>query len=256
MMILISPAKKLDLSGVRHDLDHTIPDLMPEIKKLAKVAKGQSRADLKRLMKISDALADLNYERFQNFSPPFTLDNAKHAVLAFNGDTYQGLDAKTLSDEDLIYAQDHLRILSGLYGLLRPLDLMQAYRLEMGIKLANPRGENLYDFWRESVTNNLNALLKGRDHPVVVNLASTEYSSVVDAKRLQAKIITPVFKEVKDGVGKVIGLMAKRARGAMARHILENRIEDPALLKNFTEGGYKFMADASSDARLEFHRNS
>ncbi|MDA5194018.1 peroxide stress protein YaaA [Govanella unica] len=256
MMILISPAKKLDFSGVRPDLAHTVPALMPEVERLAKLARKLKAADLKRLMGISDALATLNHERFQSFHTPFTLDNAKHAALAFNGDTYQGLDAKTLSDADLAYAQDHLRILSGLYGLLRPLDLMQPYRLEMGIKLANPRGEDLYDFWGERVTALLNDQIKADPDPVVINLASTEYSSVVQTKKLQARLITPVFKEVKDDVAKVIGLMAKRARGAMARHIIVNRIEDPMLLKKFSAGGYKFHPEHSTDSRFEFYRQA
>lgn len=256
MLVLISPAKKLDFNGVRPDLPHTQPALLKDVEALAKVARKLKPADLKRLMGISDTLAALNHERFQNWKTPFALDNAKHAVLAFNGDTYQGLDAKTLSDADLAYAQDHLRILSGLYGLLRPLDLMQPYRLEMGIKLANPRGEDLYDYWGDRVTKAVNDLIAGDKAPVVVNLASTEYSSVIDAKKIKGRLITPVFKEVKDGVSKVIGLMAKRARGAMARHIIENRIEDPDRLRDFTAGGYRFQPKLSTDTVLEFHRKA
>ncbi|RMF10062.1 MAG: peroxide stress protein YaaA [Alphaproteobacteria bacterium] len=256
MLVLISPAKKLDTTIKDSVLPHTQPELIGEAEQLVAVARKLSRGDLGRLMNISDKLADLNYQRFQAFRTPFTPDNAKQGVLAFTGDTYVGLDAGSLNDEDLAYAQDHLRILSGLYGLLRPLDLMQPYRLEMGTKLANPRGEDLYDFWGDRITEAINEAVAGEAEPVVVNLASNEYIKAVKADKLKARFITPVFKVVKDGQARVLGMLAKRARGMMARYIIENRIEDPEQLKGFDADGYRFVAELSDDDRLEFHKPS
>ncbi|MEX1148188.1 MAG: peroxide stress protein YaaA [Sphingomonadales bacterium] len=254
MLVLISPAKKLDTTIKDSDLDHSQPELLDNAKRLVRVARKLSRADLGRLMHISDKLADLNYQRFKSFTTPFTPDNAKQAVLAFTGDTYVGLDVGSLPRADLEYAQDHLRILSGLYGLLRPLDLMQPYRLEMGTKLANPRGEDLYDFWGDRITNAINSAVAEEKDPVVVNLASNEYIRAVRTDRLKARVVTPVFKEVKDGQAKVIGMVAKKARGMMARHIIRNRIRNVDDLRKFNCDGYRFMASLSDDSRLEFHR--
>ncbi len=256
MLVLISPAKKLDATVEREDLAYTQPDFLKATERLVKTARKLSKADLSSLMGISEKLAELNHARFKAFKTPFSLANAKHAVLMFNGDTYQGLDADSLSDKDLAYAQDHLRILSGLYGLLRPLDLIQPYRLEMGSKLKNPSGEDLYDFWGASLTDAINETIARDKKPVVVNLASTEYSSAVHAKNINGQFITPVFKEVKNGQAKVIGLMAKRARGMMARYIIQNRIEAPEKLKDFKDDGYKFQAKLSTETRLEFHRKA
>lgn len=254
MLVLISPAKKLDATVKESALGHTQPDLIGETEQLVQVARKLSRGDLGRLMKISDTLADLNYHRFQAFRTPFTPDNAKQAVLAFTGDTYIGLDARSLSEDDLDYAQDHLRILSGLYGLLKPLDLMQPYRLEMGTKLSTPRGEDLYDFWGGKITAAINDAVAGEDEPVVVNLASNEYIKAVKADKLKARFITPVFKVVKDGQPKVLGMLAKRARGMMTRYIIENRIENVEGLKAFHSDGYRFVPELSDDDRLEFHK--
>ena len=258
MLVLVSPAKKLDTTITDRDIPHTEPEMLDDARELVDVARKLSRGDLGRLMSISDNLAALNYQRFQSFETPFAPDNAKQAVLAFRGDTYVGLDADSLDEDDLAYAQDHLRILSGLYGLLRPMDLMQPYRLEMGTKLANPRGEDLYDFWGERITDAINeAVARDRErgkHPVVVNLASNEYIKSVNKKKLKARFITPAFKVVRDGQAKTLGMMAKRARGMMARHIILNRIEDPEALKKFDDDDYRFMPELSDDNHFEFHR--
>lgn len=254
MLALVSPAKKLDTAVKDSALPFSEPAMLDEARELVGVASKLSRGDLGRLMSISDKLADLNYQRFQSFEIPFTPDNAKQAVLAFRGDTYVGLDADSLSADDLAYAQDHLRILSGLYGLLRPMDLMQAYRLEMGTKLGNPRGEDLYDFWGTRITDAINEAVAGDKDPVVVNLASNEYIKAVKKKDLKARFITPAFKVVKDGQAKTLGMMAKRARGMMARYIIENRIEDPEALKKFDSDGYRFVPELSDDNHFEFHR--
>lgn len=253
MLALISPAKKLNFERPNPSLPLTLPALMAETETLMKVTRELTRADIKRLMDLSDPLTALNYDRFHAFSLPFTQDNARAAALAFNGDTYTGLDAKTLSDEDMLFAQGHLRILSGLYGLLRPLDLMQAYRLEMGTKLRNPRGEDLYDFWGDLITLEINKACKGAG-AVVINLASQEYAAVVKPGKLTVPMITPVFREIKDGQARVIGLMAKRARGMMARFMIVNRLESPETLKDFSEGGYRFQPGLSDATRWEFSR--
>lgn len=254
MLAVISPAKRLDAAPRPDDLPHTRPALMRDAEALVDVARKLSAADLKRLMGISDALADLNRQRFKAFVTPFTPANAAQAILVFKGDTYQGFDAESLGGDDLLYAQDHLRILSGLYGLLRPLDLIQPYRLEMGIKLRTSAGEDLYDFWGDRITRELNKTVKGAAEPVVVNLASQEYFTAVQPARLKARLVTPVFREVKGGTAKVVGIMAKKARGMMARFIVQNRLVDPEDLKAFTAGGYRFMPKLSGDDRLEFHR--
>ncbi len=254
MLVLISPAKKLDFDSKPPCPDFTKPLFAQLTGELVTLAKKLSRADLKRLMSLSDNLAELNYVRYQSFQPNFTPDNAKQAAFAFRGDTYVGLDADSLSAEDLKYAQDHLRILSGLYGLLRPLDLMQPYRLEMGTKFKNPKGEDLYDFWQDILTKAVNDDISGHKSRVVVNLASNEYIKAVDPKSLDADFITPHFKEIKDGKPKTIGLLAKRARGMMARYIIQNRIEDPEALQQFSEDGYRFRPDLSKDKEPVFTR--
>jgi hypothetical protein len=256
MLALISPAKKMNFESVERALPLTPPVLMDESETLIDLARKLTRADIKRLMDLSDNLAELNYQRFQDFKLPFTPENAKAAVLAFNGDTYAGLDAKSLNDKDLAFAQDHLRILSGLYGLLRPCDMIQAYRLEMGRKLHNPRGEDLYDFWGDRITAEINKVIKETGAAAVINLASQEYISAVKPGKLSVPMITPVFREIKDGQARVIGLMAKRARGMMARFIIQNRLEAPEALKDFTEGGYRFQSALSDATRWEFSRSA
>lgn len=254
MFCVVSPAKKLDYDTPLADLPHTQPVFLEDTQELHQTCKALTRADLSRLMKISEALADLNYARFQGFSTPFTEDNAKHAALAFSGDTYVGLDASSLSADDMAYAQDHFGILSGFYGLLRPLDLMQPYRLEMGTKLENPRGSSLYAFWGSQIAQRLNELTQGHEDRALINCASNEYFKAVDKKALAGPIITPVFKEIKSGVAKTIGLMAKRARGSMARYIIQNRIDRAEGIKEFTTDGYAFQPELSTGNDWVFTR--
>lgn len=250
MLVVLSPAKNLDVEPVNVSLQATQPELMSETRELVDTCMQLSPANLASLMSISDKLAILNVERFNSFEFPFTQDNAKPAVLTFNGDVYTGLDAESLSEDDLTFAQQHLRILSGLYGVLRPLDLMQAYRLEMGTRLDNPKGKNLYEFWGDKVTEQLNA----EQQPIMVNLASNEYFKVVSKKLLSAPVITPVFKDTKNGNLKVISFFAKKARGLMARYIIENRITDVEQLKQFDVAGYAFDATLSSATEWVFTR--
>jgi cytoplasmic iron level regulating protein YaaA (DUF328/UPF0246 family) len=254
MIALLSPAKKLTLDAQLNPSQSTQPALLADIKLLMATTRRLSKADLQRLMGISEALAQLNHDRFQNLSLPFTAENAHPAALCFAGDTYLGLDASTLDSSDLAWGQDHLGILSGLYGLLRPLDLMQPYRLEMGTRLSNPRGKDLYAFWKEHITAELHDRLDGQADDTVINLASKEYFSAVDPKGLPGKVITPVFLEEKDGKSRTISFMAKKARGSMARFLLEERLESPNGLKDFTAGAYAFDEGQSSETRWVFRR--
>ena len=254
MLALISPAKKLDFETDPGLSAHSLPDFLGETEILVASARRLSRGDLQRTMKLSDKLADLNYRRFQAFETPFTLANAKQAALVFNGDTYLGLDAETLDDADMAFAQDHLRILSGLYGLLRPLDLIQPYRLEMGSRFNPPRGGDLYGFWDGRLTAAVNEAVAGQADASVINLASKEYFKAVHEADLKGPLITPVFKEVKSGVAKVLGMFAKRARGAMARYMVKNRLASPDRLKSFTDGGYRYRPDLSDETHWVFTR--
>lgn len=254
MLAVISPAKKLDFETPPTTKKHTQPAFIDDAATLAAKACGLSRAKLKSLMGISDDLADVNYRRFQAFKPPFTLDNAKQAALAFAGDTYVGLDAPTLKADDLQYAQGHLRILSGLYGLLRPLDLIQPYRLEMGSKFPVDGKANLYEFWNGRIAEAINAATAKQQDRTLINLASNEYIKAVDRKALAGPVITPVFKEVRDGQAKVLGFVAKRARGTMARWIIENRIDDPERLKEFDAAGYQYRPELSKGENWVFTR--
>jgi len=255
MLAVLSPAKKLNFETPRDLAPHSQPDFMPEIETLVDEARKLTSDDLKRLMGISDKLADLNRDRFKAFSAPFDLGNAKQAALVFNGDTYSGLRAPEFTDEEFDYAQDHVRILSGLYGVLRPLDLMQPYRLEMGIKFKNPEGEDLYDFWRPRLAEKLDEATAGQSDRTIVNCASNEYFKAVDTAKLASPVITPVFKEIKDGQARVIGMFAKKARGAMARFMVEHRIDTPEGLKDFNVDGYSFQADLSDTATFTFTRD-
>ena len=250
MLILLSPAKNLDYNTPVPVAEHSELALPEDTQALAEVCKTLSPADLSKLMGISDKLAILNAERFNDFTMPFANDNARQAVYAFNGDVYTGLDAYSLSAEDIAFAQSHLRILSGLYGVLKPLDLMQPYRLEMGTSLATERGKNLYEFWGNKITDELNAL----HSEVVVNLASNEYFSAVKTTELNGRLITPVFKDEKNGKVKIISFYAKKARGLMARWIIENRITDIAALSEFNVAGYRFVPEQSDSATLTFIR--
>ncbi len=258
MILVISPAKALDYETPPTTATFTQPDFLDDASALIEVLREKSPADIAELMSLSDPLATLNVARYASWSRPFAPDNARQAVLAFNGDVYEGLDAKSLSEEQLAWAQDHLRILSGLYGVLRPLDLMQAYRLEMGTRLANPRGKNLYEFWGERITDELNRLLAqeeeaGRER-VLVNLASDEYFKSVKPKKLRGRIVTPVFEDWKGGRYKIISFYAKRARGLMSRYVITNRIDEVEALKGFDSEGYAFAADASDADTLVFRR--
>ena len=254
MIVVVSPAKKLDFTSDEVKPNWSMPDYLDQSEALIKTARKMTRKDIAGLMKVSDKIADLNYERYRDFETPFTLTNSKQAAFAFKGDTYVGLDAETLSDEDLEFAQDHFRILSGLYGMLRPLDLMQPYRLEMGVRLQNPKGKNLYEFWGNALTDGLNELLAKQDSKVIINCASNEYFKSIKDTELKGEVITPVFKIVKEGVVRGPGMMAKRARGMMARFILQNKLEKAEEIKKFDMDGYKFLPDLSNENTFEFHK--
>lgn len=253
MLIILSPAKTLDFESPLVFNDHSSPEYIERSAELIDGLQKLDRTAVMDLMKISEKLADLNLDRFQQWSPKFSTENSRQAILAFKGDVYSGLDAETLSSAGLEYAQDHLRILSGLYGLLRPLDLMQPYRLEMGRKFENQRGKNLYEFWGELLTNDLNELLKAEKY--LINLASNEYFKAVKHRKIEGEIITPIFKDFKNGQYKVISFYAKKARGAMARYIIENHIDEPRGLKKFNWQDYQFSADLSNGNELVFLRN-
>ena len=245
MLTVLSPAKTLDYETAPITQSATLPRFMDQSALLVEDARGLNPDDIRSLMGVSEQIAHLNHERFMNWQAESTSDNAKQAVLAFKGDVYTGLQAETLSEDDLDFAQTRLRILSGLYGLLRPLDLMQPYRLEMGLKFANQRGKNLYEFWGEQLTDTLNADLVSAKTEVLINLASNEYFKAVKPKLLNADIITPQFKDLKNGQYKMISFFAKKARGVMARYIIDNRITEPEALKSFSEAGY-YYSDAQS----------
>lgn len=251
MLIVISPAKKLDYTSLVNAPLVTQPELLDHSQALLQGLKSLAPQDVSSLMSLSDKLGALNFERFQAWHTPFTLDNARPAVLAFKGDVYQGLDADSMSDDDLRWAQGHLRILSGLYGLLRPLDLMQAYRLEMGTKFANPRGVNLYQFWGDIITTELNKMQAS----VLVNLASNEYFKSVHKKDLAARIITPVFMDKKNDSYKIISFYAKKARGLMSRYIIKNRITEVEKIKGFDSAGYSYNAALSEADQWVFVRD-
>ncbi len=255
MLALISPAKKLDYDTPPTSDKFTQPDFLKHSQELIDQLSEYAPHEIASLMKLSDKLALLNAERYDNWHQPFTPENAKQAILAFKGDVYEGMDAGNFSQAELDFAQDHLRILSGLYGLLRPLDLMQAYRLEMGTRLQNARGKNLYEFWGSIVTDKINEELSKHDNKVVVNLASNEYFKVVKKKELDGELFTPIFKDFKNGKYKIISFYAKKARGMMCRYIIENQIDDVELLKDFDLGGYEYNESMSSSKDWVFIRN-
>ena len=252
MLILLSPAKQLDFSERGHAPTATTPPLIERTRELAKTTAKLTSSDLKSLMGLSDDLADLNRERFKAFDPDAS--EGRPAALTFNGEVYRGLDAPSLSAEDLQWAQQRLRILSGLYGVLRPLDQIQPYRLEMGTRLRTKGASNLYEFWGEDIAQQLKDDLSGQASQTVVNLASKEYSKAARLKSLGVPVITADFKEEKDGQLRALMVYAKKARGLMARWIIENRIEDPARLKDFNVEGYRYDAEGSSEDRLLFTR--
>ncbi|QRX83084.1 peroxide stress protein YaaA [Glaciimonas sp. PAMC28666] len=254
MLIVLSPAKSLDYITPPTTDVHTLPDFISRSSELIDVLKKMSPAEVGGLMHISDTLAHLNATRFSSWSKKFSSTNAKQAILAFNGDVYAGFDANSLNPKQLSYTQDRVRILSGLYGMLRPLDLMQPYRLEMGTKLVNAAGKNLYAFWHDTVTLGLNQELAKLNAEVLVNLASDEYFKVVRPKVLQASIVAPVFEDWKNGKYKIISFYAKRARGLMARYATVNKVIDPEQLKDFNVEGYQFTEKDSDATRWVFRR--
>jgi cytoplasmic iron level regulating protein YaaA (DUF328/UPF0246 family) len=254
MLIVVSPAKTLDFESPLATQVHTQPEFIQDSQLLIKECRKLSPADISSLMKVSDKIAGLNVARFEQWESIFTQDNSRQAILAFKGDVYTGLDAQSFSEDDFQFAQQHLRMLSGLYGLLKPLDLMQPYRLEMGIRLANERGTNLYQFWGDKITDRLNKEFVADNQKVLINLASNEYFKAVKPKQLEAKVITPIFKDCKNGVYKVISFHAKKARGMMARYIIENRLTDVEQLKGFDATGYYFVAAESTESELVFKR--
>ena len=254
MLFLLSPAKALDYDTPAGDVPHTQPLFIQQAAELIAVMRDKSPQEIATLMKLSDALSSLNAARYEAWSPQFTAQNAKQAALAFNGDVYEGLNAKTLNTTQLAWAQAHVCILSGLYGVLRPLDWMQPYRLEMGTRLATRKGKNLYQFWGAQIADYLNERAAADVSPVIVNLASEEYFKAVDRKALKARVVTCVFEEFRGDKYKIISFMAKRARGLMVRYAVENQVTVVDKLKDFDAEGYGFDASASGLDRLVFRR--
>ena len=249
MLAIISPSKTQDFSECNIDIFSQTRQLESS-NELIGILKSKSKSQISKLMSLSEKLSELNFDRFQNFKLPFTLENAKQAILAFKGDVYNGINAPDLSSEDLEFAQSKVRMLSGLYGVVRPLDLIQPYRLEMGTKLSNLKGPNLYDYWGAEISNVLN-----EDEPdLIINLASNEYFKAIDKNALNANILDIVFKEKKGETYKIIGIYAKRARGLMVNYIIRNRLENPEALKNFSDEGYRFDKDLSSDSSWVYLR--
>ncbi|MED5491876.1 MAG: peroxide stress protein YaaA [Pseudomonadota bacterium] len=255
MLMVISPAKTLDYDTPPVIDKSTQPRFVEHSVELIEVLREKSPQDIAKLMSLSDKLASLNVARYGSWERESTPQNAKQALLAFKGDVYTGLNAEDFSSDDFAFAQQHLRMLSGLYGLLRPLDLMQPYRLEMGTKLTNPRGKDLYTFWGERISQWLNEDLEAQGDQVLLNLASQEYFGAVKLKALNARVIDTVFKDQKNGQYKIISFYAKKARGLMARYVIKERLQDPEGLKDFNLDGYRFDAASSSENQLVFLRD-
>ena len=256
MLFLLSPAKKLDYDSPVRTTLHTQPVMVPQAQQLITVLRDKNASDIQSLMKLSDALTQLNIQRYQDWQPQFNLDNARQALLAFNGDVYEGLKATELSDEQLQWAQDHALVLSGLYGVLRPLDLMQPYRLEMGTRLQTVAGKNLYDYWGSQIADYINQHFEqSKDsNPVVINLASNEYFKAVDRKTLKAPVVECVFQDQKGADYKIISFYAKKARGLMLRYAIDHQLKTVEDLKSFNVAGYAFTPELSSDTKLVFRR--
>ncbi|ATH08011.1 peroxide stress protein YaaA [Halobacteriovorax marinus] len=253
MLVIVSPAKKLDFDS-RPPIDqYEQPKFLDKSRKLIQELRKCSASEISKMMKLSESLTKLNMERYQSFKTPFTPKNAKQAIYSFMGDTYVGFDASTLSEKSMQYAQDHMRILSGLYGVLAPLELIQPYRLEMGTKFSIAGNKNLYEYWKEDLTKEMNALLC--DKKILVNCASNEYSGAIDFKSIEGRVITPIFKDSKNGEYKIISFYAKKARGMMARYIVENKINSVAKLKKFNTDGYYFDESSSTENELVFLRD-
>lgn len=254
MLLFLSPAKSLDFKTPPHVPAYTLPAWLKQSETLIKQLRKLSPAEIDNLMDLSDPLALLNFHRYADWALPFTPENAKQAVLAFNGDVYDGLNAKTLSADDLDFAQSQVRILSGLYGILKPLDLIQPYRLDMGTRFANKAGKDLYAFWGESLLEAINAELAGMPRPVVVNLASEEYFKAAVGRKINGTVIQPVFEDWKNGKYKIISFYAKRARGLMTRYAVLNRLTGPEGLKDFASDGYAFEPAVSDETSWVFRR--
>ena len=254
MLITLSPSKGQDFEQAAPTKTHTVPDQIDESVVLAKTLKSYSTKKIQSLMSVSENLSELNHQRYQDFNVPFTPQNAKQALFSFVGDVYSGINISSMTQADFEYAQEHLRILSGLYGNLKPLDLIQPYRLEMKTKLATKKGKNLYQFWGNSITKLLNESLESQKNKVVVNLASQEYWKSVNSKELNGTVLNVAFKENKDGKSRIIALYAKIARGMMADYIIRNRVETVEGIKDFNSEGYKFDKKASTDKLFVFSR--
>ncbi len=251
MIIIISPAKSLNLDPVDYS-DHSTPRMLEKSKELVDVLKKKSKNNLKELMGVSDKIAELNVARYQQFETPFTPRNAKPAIWTFSGDVYTGLQADSFSDDDLAFAQDHLRILSGLYGLLQPMDLIQPYRLEMGLPLKNRRKKNLYEFWDTQITELINQDLEKNNDDILLNLASQEYFRSVKPAALKGRVVHVSFKENRNGQYKVISFNAKKARGNMARQIIQQRLTNPEQLRDLDVDGYYFNDSMSNESEMVF----
>jgi len=254
MLVTLSPSKGQDFEEPALSKKYSKPADLKDSELLIKELRKIKSKQLQEMMDISENIAELNVDRYKTFKTPFTTKNAKQAIFAFKGDVYSGLELSSFDEDDYAYAQDHLRILSGLYGCLRPLDLIQPYRLEMKTKLKNERGDNLYQFWDDRITRSINKELKKQKEAVLVNLASNEYFKSVKPKLLEGRLLNINFKETKNGKTRVVAIFAKRARGMMADYIIRNRIEDPEDLKKFRLGGYKFNKDLSDDKQWTFER--
>ncbi len=254
MIIVISPAKTLDFETPVRTENFSMPDFLDDSAALIDRLRKLEPDQIGRLMSISPKLATLNSNRYFEWQRPFNLENARQALFAFKGDVYTGLDAETLGENDVEFAQAHLRILSGLYGVLRPLDLMQPYRLEMGTQLENTRGKNLYEFWGDKITAAINQDLKKQQANTLINLASHEYFKSVKPGKLNAAVVTPVFKDQKNGVYKIISFFAKKARGLMSRYIIQNQLTTPDTIKKFDVAGYRFDSAESSENEWVFLR--
>lgn len=254
MLTVISPAKSLDYDTPPVTDEYTLPAQLTQSRKLARRLRELSSEDISRLMSVSDNIAELNRQRYRNWKTPFRPDNARQAIFAFKGDVYLGFDAYSMTEANIEFAQQNLRILSGLYGVLRPLDLMQPYRLEMGTRLSTEAGSNLYQFWDDRITKSLNAELRDSASKTLVNLASNEYFKSVKIPKLKAEVVTPQFKEYRKGEYRFIQFYAKKARGTMARFIVDERVTDPEGLKDFNREGYAFSPEMSEDNNWVFTR--
>lgn len=254
MLVLLSPSKTMDFQDNWELEEASYPQFLDEAEELVKQLRQYSPEEIGELMNVSDKIAKLNFDRFQSFSTPFNNENARQAILAYRGDVYDGIAVNQYTEKDFQFAQEQVRILTGLYGILRPLDLIQPYRLEMGTRFPNPKGDNLYEFWGNKITENINNDLRSHNKQYVVNLASNEYFKAINSKQLKGNVITPVFKENKNGQYKTIAIYAKKARGYMTDFIVRNRIDAPEDLKGFNYDGYGFNEDLSNDKEFVFTR--